>query len=91
MKSNHNVCVFMHCFKHILLTFCFSFIVFTMQQKRKLRVFISNTYYPGKPDAEEEDANLPSWELRVEGRLLEDVTQSKVYIQIPGCKILLTN
>lgn len=43
-----------------------------MKQKRKLRVFISNTYYPGKPDADEEDASLPSWELRVEGRLLED-------------------
>lgn len=37
-------------------------------------MFISNTFYPGKPDAEEEDASVPSWELRVEGRLLEDVS-----------------
>ncbi|XP_072028627.1 SWI/SNF-related matrix-associated actin-dependent regulator of chromatin subfamily D member 1-like isoform X2 [Amphiura filiformis] len=48
-----------------------------MKQKRKLRVFISNTFYPGKPDAEEEDASLPSWELRVEGRLLEDSNTPK--------------
>lgn len=52
-----------------------------MKQKRKLRIFISNTFYPGKPqhDTEQNDANsladsssVPSWELRVEGRLLED-------------------
>ncbi|XP_071812020.1 SWI/SNF-related matrix-associated actin-dependent regulator of chromatin subfamily D member 1-like isoform X2 [Apostichopus japonicus] len=44
-----------------------------MKQKRKLRVFISNTYNPGKPDADEKDeGSIPSWELRVEGRLLDD-------------------
>ncbi|XP_071498197.1 SWI/SNF-related matrix-associated actin-dependent regulator of chromatin subfamily D member 1-like [Diadema antillarum] len=48
-----------------------------VKQKRKLRVFISNTYYPGKPDADEEDACVPSWELRVEGRLLEDPSAPK--------------
>ncbi|XP_022079739.1 SWI/SNF-related matrix-associated actin-dependent regulator of chromatin subfamily D member 1-like isoform X2 [Acanthaster planci] len=48
-----------------------------MKQKRKLRVFISNTYYPGRPDADEEDASVPSWELRVEGRLLEDPNAPK--------------
>ncbi|XP_030829641.1 SWI/SNF-related matrix-associated actin-dependent regulator of chromatin subfamily D member 1 [Strongylocentrotus purpuratus] len=47
------------------------------EQKRKLRVFISNTYYPGKPDAEEDDSSVPSWELRVEGRLLEDPSAPK--------------
>merc|ERR1719411_1176315 len=46
-----------------------------MKQKRKLRVFISNTAFPAK----EEDqvagggANTASWELRVEGRLIDDV------------------
>lgn len=57
-----------------------------MKQKRKLRIFISNTFYPGKPqnDVDGGDAvagsgstgpdssSVPSWELRVEGRLLED-------------------
>ncbi|XP_078573275.1 SWI/SNF-related matrix-associated actin-dependent regulator of chromatin subfamily D member 1-like isoform X10 [Branchiostoma floridae x Branchiostoma japonicum] len=45
-----------------------------MKQKRKLRVFLSNTFYPAKPDAEgqEDDGNVASWELRVEGRLLDD-------------------
>lgn len=46
-----------------------------MKQKRKLRIFISNTFYPGKlcgVDLEEEGATVPSWELRVEGRLLEE-------------------
>ncbi|VVC94372.1 unnamed protein product, partial [Leptidea sinapis] len=38
-----------------------------MKQKRKLRIFISNTFYPGQG----ENA-VASWELRVEGRLLDD-------------------
>ncbi|GBO27350.1 hypothetical protein AVEN_113070-1 [Araneus ventricosus] len=44
-----------------------------MKQKRKLRIFISNTFYPGKPEGESgEEPTVPSWELRVEGRLLDD-------------------
>ncbi|KAK2727600.1 brahma-associated protein of 60 kDa-like [Artemia franciscana] len=39
-----------------------------MKQKRKLRIFISNTLYP----SENEEGSVASWELRVEGRLLED-------------------
>ncbi|XP_041977415.1 brahma-associated protein of 60 kDa [Aricia agestis] len=38
-----------------------------MKQKRKLRIFISNTFYPGQGDGA-----VASWELRVEGRLLDD-------------------
>uniref|UniRef100_A0A8C1LA32 SWI/SNF related, matrix associated, actin dependent regulator of chromatin, subfamily d, member 2 n=1 Tax=Cyprinus carpio TaxID=7962 RepID=A0A8C1LA32_CYPCA len=40
-------------------------------QKRKLRIYISNTYTPGKPEGEEAE-KVASWELRVEGKLLED-------------------
>lgn len=48
-----------------------------MKQKRKLRIFISNTFYPSKEPIEGGDAaaaegTVASWELRVEGRLLED-------------------
>jgi len=45
-----------------------------MKHKRKLRVFISNTFFPGKPEGIDgnEEVVVPSWELRVEGRLLED-------------------
>ncbi len=45
-----------------------------MKQKRKLRIFISNTFYPPKePTGEGEgEGSIASWELRVEGRLLED-------------------
>ncbi|XP_055841595.1 brahma-associated protein of 60 kDa [Episyrphus balteatus] len=44
-----------------------------MKQKRKLRIFISNTFYPSKePTGEGEEGAVASWELRVEGRLLED-------------------
>ncbi|XP_037561860.1 brahma-associated protein of 60 kDa-like [Dermacentor silvarum] len=48
-----------------------------MKQKRKLRIFISNTFYPGKlcgvdVDGVDEGGTVPSWELRVEGRLLEE-------------------
>lgn len=49
-----------------------------MKQKRKLRIFISNTFYPGKPEGETgEEATVPSWELRVEGRLLDDPNAPK--------------
>ncbi|XP_037943675.1 brahma-associated protein of 60 kDa isoform X2 [Teleopsis dalmanni] len=45
-----------------------------MKQKRKLRIFISNTFYPSKePTNDGDDVSVASWELRVEGRLLEDV------------------
>ncbi|KAK7794782.1 hypothetical protein R5R35_004122 [Gryllus longicercus] len=43
-----------------------------MKQKRKLRIFISNTFYPAKEPGESEEGSVASWELRVEGRLLED-------------------
>uniref|UniRef100_A0A2M4BKN6 Putative swi/snf transcription activation complex subunit n=1 Tax=Anopheles marajoara TaxID=58244 RepID=A0A2M4BKN6_9DIPT len=46
-----------------------------MKQKRKLRIFISNTFYPSKDGLEGDtnaDGSVASWELRVEGRLLED-------------------
>uniref|UniRef100_A0A8C1L9D3 SWI/SNF related, matrix associated, actin dependent regulator of chromatin, subfamily d, member 2 n=1 Tax=Cyprinus carpio TaxID=7962 RepID=A0A8C1L9D3_CYPCA len=45
-------------------------------QKRKLRIYISNTYTPGKPEGEEAE-KVASWELRVEGKLLEDVCNDK--------------
>lgn len=43
-----------------------------MKQKRKLRIFISNTFYPAKEAGENEEGSVASWELRVEGRLLDD-------------------
>lgn len=43
-----------------------------MKHKRKLRIFISNTFFPGRPDGEAGEESVPSWELRVEGRLIED-------------------
>lgn len=52
-----------------------------MQQKRKLRIFISNTFNPAKPDAEDGEGTVASWELRVEGRLLEDVSCISKWIE----------
>lgn len=49
-----------------------------MKQKRKLRIFISNTFYPIKPEGEDGDESVASWELRVEGRLLEDSMSAKL-------------
>lgn len=63
-----------------------------MKQKRKLRIFISNTFYPSKEPTDggagaegaaasaaaagsvppPSEGTVASWELRVEGRLLED-------------------
>ncbi|XP_062331120.1 SWI/SNF-related matrix-associated actin-dependent regulator of chromatin subfamily D member 2 isoform X1 [Osmerus eperlanus] len=45
-------------------------------QKRKLRIYISNTCTPGKPEGEEID-KVSSWELRMEGKLLEDTGKQK--------------
>uniref|UniRef100_A0A4W5NZU4 SWI/SNF related BAF chromatin remodeling complex subunit D3b n=1 Tax=Hucho hucho TaxID=62062 RepID=A0A4W5NZU4_9TELE len=45
-----------------------------MKQKRKLRLYISNTFNPAKPDADDSDGSIASWELRVEGKLLDDVS-----------------
>ncbi|CAI5658928.1 unnamed protein product [Oreochromis niloticus] len=42
-----------------------------IMQKRKLRIYISNTYTPSKPEGEEAE-KVSSWELRVEGKLLEE-------------------
>lgn len=47
------------------------------QQKRKLRLYISNTFNPAKSDADDSDGSIASWELRVEGKLLDDVRQSR--------------
>ncbi|XP_055862133.1 SWI/SNF-related matrix-associated actin-dependent regulator of chromatin subfamily D member 1-like isoform X4 [Biomphalaria glabrata] len=47
-----------------------------MKQKRKLRIFISNTFFPPK-EAEDGEETVPSWELRVEGRLLEDAASAR--------------
>ena len=40
-----------------------------MKQKKKLRIFISNTSFPAK---EGEEGSVASWELRVEGRLIDE-------------------
>ncbi len=46
------------------------------QIKRKLRVFITNQFYPGKQDADNDEDCVPQWELKIEGRLLDDVGDS---------------
>ncbi|KAG9339672.1 hypothetical protein JZ751_023318 [Albula glossodonta] len=47
------------------------------RNQQKLRIFISNTFNPAKADVEDGEGTVASWELRVEGRLLEDTTVSK--------------
>merc|ERR1712241_1439990 len=42
-----------------------------MKQKRKLRIFISNTSFPAK-EGEGDEGSVASWELRVEGRLIDE-------------------
>lgn len=55
-----------------------------LQQKRKLRLYISNTFNPAKPDAEDSDGSIASWELRVEGKLLDDVRAGPGLSGVPG-------
>ncbi|CAH2220985.1 jg13195, partial [Pararge aegeria aegeria] len=50
-----------------------------MKQKRKLRIFISNTFYPGQGDNA-----VASWELRVEGRLLDDSKNDPNKVSAPA-------
>lgn len=70
--------------------------IFCSQQKRKLRLYISNTFNPAKPDAEDSDGSIASWELRVEGKLLDDVSQwihkfSHFGILVAGVLQMLSN
>ncbi|NWX05735.1 SMRD3 regulator, partial [Caloenas nicobarica] len=51
-----------------------------MKQKRKLRLYISNTFNPAKSDADDSDGSIASWELRVEGKLLDDSTDSVTHL-----------
>uniref|UniRef100_A0A8B9HRG1 SWI/SNF-related matrix-associated actin-dependent regulator of chromatin subfamily D member 3-like n=1 Tax=Astyanax mexicanus TaxID=7994 RepID=A0A8B9HRG1_ASTMX len=48
-----------------------------MKQKRKLRLYISNTFNPAKPDSDDSEGSIASWELRVEGKLLDDPGKQK--------------
>ena len=43
-----------------------------MKQKRKLRIFISNTTFPAKEGESGDEPSTTGWELRVEGRLLDE-------------------
>ncbi|NXG10570.1 SMRD2 regulator, partial [Sakesphorus luctuosus] len=47
-----------------------------LTQKRKLRIYISNTFTPAKEEGEGGE-RVASWELRVEGKLLEDPSKQK--------------
>ncbi|MGH0146717.1 UNVERIFIED_CONTAM: hypothetical protein FKN15_025989 [Acipenser sinensis] len=51
--------------------------ILPQRQKRKLRLYISNTFNPAKPDADDSDGSIASWELRVEGKLLDDPSKLK--------------
>ncbi|KAK5965339.1 SWI/SNF matrix-associated actin-dependent regulator of chromatin subfamily D member 1, partial [Trichostrongylus colubriformis] len=43
--------------------------------KKRLRIYISHTFIAGKePEKEGDEGTVPMWELRVEGRLIEDQT-----------------
>uniref|UniRef100_A0A1I7TJX6 SWIB domain-containing protein n=1 Tax=Caenorhabditis tropicalis TaxID=1561998 RepID=A0A1I7TJX6_9PELO len=47
--------------------------------KKRLRIYISHTFIEEKqPEKENEEATLPMWELRVEGRLLDEQTAPPV-------------
>uniref|UniRef100_A0A671LRV9 SWI/SNF-related matrix-associated actin-dependent regulator of chromatin subfamily D member 3-like n=1 Tax=Sinocyclocheilus anshuiensis TaxID=1608454 RepID=A0A671LRV9_9TELE len=51
--------------------------ILPQRQKRKLRLYISNTFNPAKPDAEDSEGSIACWELRVEGKLLDDPGKMK--------------
>ncbi len=57
--------------------------------RRKLRVFITNQFYPGKADADNDEDCIPQWELKIEGRLLEDVITLFMLIRNKNLNCLL--
>jgi SWI/SNF-related matrix-associated actin-dependent regulator of chromatin subfamily D len=44
-----------------------------MKIKKKLRIFISNQFFPAKPEAQGDESAVAEWELRIEGKLADDV------------------
>lgn len=51
--------------------------------KRRLRIYVSHTFYPGKaPEKENEEGQIAQWELRVEGRLIDD-DPAKIGLPLP--------
>ena len=73
MKVEHSFFLFLFYEKQIEY-FCY------FQIKRKLRIFISNQSYPAKPDADSEDELVSQWELRIEGKLVDDVSDVIIYL-----------
>lgn len=47
-----------------------------IKNKRKLRVFITNQMYPSKNDVDNDEDNIPQWELKIEGRLIEEAPKT---------------
>ncbi|XP_043911315.1 SWI/SNF-related matrix-associated actin-dependent regulator of chromatin subfamily D member 2 [Protopterus annectens] len=47
-----------------------------LSQKKKLRIYISNTFTPAKLEGEEAE-RIASWELRVEGKLIDELGKQK--------------
>lgn len=43
-----------------------------IKTKKKLRVFITNQMYPGKMETDNDEDSVPQWELKIEGRLIDD-------------------
>ena len=54
-----------------------------MKQKKKLRIFISNTSHPAREAGPGEEApSIASWELRVEGKLMDESKQDPAKVRI---------
>jgi SWI/SNF-related matrix-associated actin-dependent regulator of chromatin subfamily D len=50
-----------------------------MKLKKKLRIYISHVFQAGRePERESDMTSVPMWELRVEGRMLEDCPPNQV-------------
>ena len=52
---------------------CVENLISFSQQRRKLRIFISHQFLDADSESEETTRLIPHWELRIEGRLLNEV------------------
>ena len=67
------VCTYAHVNRHCELVFL---VLLFLQQKRKMRLFVSHAFHnlpSAGSEAGADSQSVPEWELKIEGRLLDEV------------------
>ena len=62
-----------------------------LKQKRKLRIFITNIIHPKKEATEGEEETPATWELRIEGHLLDEPKHENDPKKVKKAKFMYEN